>query len=563
MVKKLEDAQRLLRSIELDDLDYSKTDEKMEAGYKRLWEMNAQRGYKDLRERLFHLILAQPFSLDEKELTQEDFREALRITGPEYDENIGVDIVQRLSLNFLREDDSGAFRFVNSTARKFVLDLPLPDATTPGAKLFSKAENSLSVANLYLDLMEDATHPYWERVNLCPSKWTELAVGDSRGDLERWEEPEGKVSLHCHLAKWGPYYLHKANIKKSMFENLWAQFLKRVVLSKVSAFGFITTARLCAAGQIYMPVWGQQHPGDRVSCVMRVREGRLELLYSHVLSGLDVISEDDLPMIQKVLDADEDEDGPVASLQQADVQRLLKHAACIGNRLIFDEYGISNDDVYQASSVQIACSRSENLAVELMLKAIGNANEVTDKTFAYSPHGMFAGPFALVSDEDLQQLEKYKIAKMLLEFERKFKSESATPATQTADAGADEKDESFTSSQWSLKVSGSPALVGIAKIFTPDQTRELLAILRPDNINAANDRGFTALHFAAMNGKLSLFKTLVETYGADFERANVDNDTPAFYAWVSQRTRILEYIKSKGGHTDFKEASSEDEGDKN
>ena len=71
------------------------------------------------------------------------------------------------------------------------------------------------------------------------------------------------------------------------------------------------------------------------------------------------------------------------------------------------------------------------------------------------------------------------------------------------------------------------------------------------------DRGYTALHYAASNGKTEILKLLLSN-GADVNAKNRDgNITPLFLANLEGHTEIIELLKKNGGKTREELGSSE------
>lgn len=64
----------------------------------------------------------------------------------------------------------------------------------------------------------------------------------------------------------------------------------------------------------------------------------------------------------------------------------------------------------------------------------------------------------------------------------------------------------------------------------------------------AGSTGFTALHHAAVQGRLTMCRILVEgDYGVDINAKDGRGNTPLAEAEYGSRTRVAEYLKSKGG----------------
>jgi hypothetical protein len=68
-------------------------------------------------------------------------------------------------------------------------------------------------------------------------------------------------------------------------------------------------------------------------------------------------------------------------------------------------------------------------------------------------------------------------------------------------------------------------------------------------IRMSNDRGSTALHFAAENGHLQIVELLLDR-GADVEVIDVDGDTPLMCAAITGQSEIFKMLLSRGADAD-------------
>jgi ankyrin repeat protein len=82
-------------------------------------------------------------------------------------------------------------------------------------------------------------------------------------------------------------------------------------------------------------------------------------------------------------------------------------------------------------------------------------------------------------------------------------------------------------------------------------TLEMLDLLRKNgaNINAALQRksamGWTALHYAAINGDVELVKYLIK-YGANINKATGDGSTPLYLTQLGKHKEIIKLLKNAG-----------------
>ena len=74
------------------------------------------------------------------------------------------------------------------------------------------------------------------------------------------------------------------------------------------------------------------------------------------------------------------------------------------------------------------------------------------------------------------------------------------------------------------------------------------ALLKGNIFGGGIPSGYTALHYAASNGKTELLKLLLSN-GADVNAKSDGNFTPLFLANLEGHTEIIELLKKNGGKT--------------
>ena len=97
----------------------------------------------------------------------------------------------------------------------------------------------------------------------------------------------------------------------------------------------------------------------------------------------------------------------------------------------------------------------------------------------------------------------------------------------------------------------TPFLQATLGVSSSKVTIEMCDLLRKKgaNINAALTKpsavGWTALHYAAINGDVELVKYLIK-YGADVNKATGEGSTPLYLAQLAKHEEIVKLLKSAG-----------------
>ena len=97
----------------------------------------------------------------------------------------------------------------------------------------------------------------------------------------------------------------------------------------------------------------------------------------------------------------------------------------------------------------------------------------------------------------------------------------------------------------------TPFLEASLGVSSGKVTIEMLDLLRKNgaNINAGLQRksamGWTALHYAAINGDVELVKYLIK-YGANVNKATGDGSTPLYLAQLGKHEEIIKLLKNAG-----------------
>ena len=97
----------------------------------------------------------------------------------------------------------------------------------------------------------------------------------------------------------------------------------------------------------------------------------------------------------------------------------------------------------------------------------------------------------------------------------------------------------------------TPFLQATLGVSSGKVTIEMCDLLRKKgaNINAALTKpsamGWTALHYAAINGDVELVKYLIK-YGADINKATGEGSTPLYLAQLAKHDEIVKLLKSAG-----------------
>lgn len=551
-IRKRETATEWLENLRSDVTHKHGAEQQLESGYQRLWGFNDILGFEDQRIRLFQIVLAafEPQA-------PENLREALRIQGSTYNQDLTTEQVKRLYSNFLYEDRRSdhwktgkELRFVHESARKFILNMKYLDGSEKDDEAqFSERKNHLAVANLYIDVVGLLTHPFWQANGLEPSNWTEILTTSPKAtrlkqDLRTWSHHD--TAFYVYLVKYGLRHCDLAARKRSMFDDIWSKVLDRVILAPVSAFGFtmlvdesIVFSDPKFIDQDWLYVLGES-------------EGHIKLFPSHALAGLNIIHEDDLSRLQ--LPTGE----PCGVFEsQARQRRLFEHAACVGNNFPPNDFRSHSGT---ENALQIACNTKNRAAVDMILQATESlsSNSVNSIILATqdrhynSPIAIAIRKHSFAAGRDPSY---FHIIETLLKFGRCNSSMRGVSSRLHLAAGP------YISKQWSLEssnnASSGPALHLVAELFEEHQISHLLSIARPEDINTRDRWGCSILHIAAMRGFLGLTRELVEEYDADIEAKTIDGWTPSYLALGTKEEELVKYFKSRGANFDF-EAVKED-----
>ena len=556
-IRTLDKARGLLGKLQHDVTHNHNAYQLLESGYQRLWDFNDLSEYRKQRIRLFQIVLGafEP-------QTVENLREALRIQGRVYDQDLTTAMVERLCSNFLYEDRpqglTPGLRFVHDSARKFILEMDTRQAGRPGEDnevQFSERNNHLTIAELYIDVVGLSAHPFWQANEIEPSNWTEMNSNSPktdrlRQDRQRWIDRP--TSFHVYLAMNGLQHCAIAARKRSMFDAVWSKVLDRVILDPGSAFGFIVSVEKNFELHKYSSrnrfLLSFLLPYVNNSCLLGQVEGRVHLLYSHVLALLNIIHEDDVSRLRLAMKK------PNGLIEKDDHRRLrclFKHAACVGGDLTCSQPFFRR--AYKATALHLACRTLNRAAVDMMLQYAKCLSDDDANGILFTEFEDFDYPINIAIGNSLTRtrdsVSRFQITETLLKFEKSHSSTISVsnhlnPAT-----------EPYISEQWALPCTllAEPALHPAVRYFEEDRICDLLSVAQPEDINIRDPDGLTVLHLAAGKGFLRLAAELVEKYDADIEAKCEDGWTPAFFAFVYSQDKLLEYFKSRGANVDFTE----------
>ena len=543
-IRKRDTATELLKQLRQDVTHTHDAYQLLDSGYQRLWDFNDLLGYQKERVRLFHIVLGafEP-------LGPESLLEALRIQGKTYNQDLTSKMVKRLYSNLLYEDSPKIWktqrelRFVHESARKFIINLgmrPVSRFEEGDEAHFCERNNHLAIAELYIDVVGLATHPYWKANGLEPSNWTQVAI--SRLKVVRlWQERDKlrhqPESFCSYLMKNGLRHCAVAAKKRSMFDAVWSKVLDCVVLNSDSALGYT----IQVANTIYIDNAGSTFEGtDRNgSCFLRALEGQITLLPSHVLAVLNIIHEDDVSRLR---------------LEEDRQQRLFEHVACVGGNI--DLPLIISPRQATATALHLACDSQNRAAVDMILQASKCLSNDSARLMLFTKCYSHGYPIAIATLSVLFRLKlrsehrliQFRIVETLLKFERWDSS--------MRDIGSHPKSatEPYKSKQWSLIDLGKPVLFRAARYFEENQMCHLLSIAQPEDINIRDPWGYTVLHRSVERGFLTLVRELVEIYDADIEAEGKDGKTPSAIAFENGKDGVVAYFKNRGANVDFNQA---------
>jgi hypothetical protein len=295
--------EKLLDELRSDATNSPNKDDRLDAVYQRLWDINGGSGFGELRDRLFHLVLASFGPLRPTELEQ-----ALRIGPDYYNMSLRAEDVQDLYANFLTVDSNEEFRFVHDSARKFVVNIRT-NASSPSQSeiglAFANKRSHASIADLYRTIMEDTGHPYWSSQRLDPSGSRASPVIRQARDIPHFgsfgiffirklSESRHSYPIHCYLFIYGLRHFAQCAAKQSLVDETWRRVIN-MILSPKSGFPW------CAVQlrEFYTPPLGPPFmPNAKFFWFLREHNGQLEVIYSHLLATLNIISDEDLSMLE-------------------------------------------------------------------------------------------------------------------------------------------------------------------------------------------------------------------------------------------------------------------------
>lgn len=201
--------------------------------YQRMWDSNDIEELRDVRIRLFRLVLCSMEPLTLSALT-----DALRIdrTGiRSYSEDLRESQVMKLCANFLRVNQAGTIEFIHDSGRYFIQQMK---AKNREEKLFNDKENNLHATRLFISVMETPTHPIWKEKGLDPENDTEIWSYPPFEMLRRRQELDSlraqlrKGKILYYLAMNGLTHSYQAADQKSIFDNLWKEIAVKLFLVK-------------------------------------------------------------------------------------------------------------------------------------------------------------------------------------------------------------------------------------------------------------------------------------------------------------------------------------------
>ncbi|KAH7393847.1 hypothetical protein DE146DRAFT_660167 [Phaeosphaeria sp. MPI-PUGE-AT-0046c] len=563
-IKDEEVAKQRLRQLQVNMTYKHDEYQQLEAGYQRLWDLNRLIDAEELklRDRLFHIVLASEWAQ-----TPETLSKVLRFRERSYSNYPQPIDVERMSSNFLVyvESSSGneGFRFVDEAAKRFVLSMDSPEsnnATKPKTKVFARQNNHKAVAEVYTQLIGSATHPYWQHAGLLPFNWTKLLSGNEDSerlklDIQHWRTKRyGPLpDFHFYLAKFGFRHCAEAAEEHSLYDPVWTEVIKKVILNPRSAFGFVALAeeqvepaqmfRVYTAPLATWMMWGQQ-------------DGRLQLLHSHAIALLDIASPDDSIRLQTAL---QDLKGKPDEILNSYEYRLFKDSACVGGAIAAPPGYVSTIKHKEATALQIACVQHNRATVEMILEVSSTLTHIPADHILYIDTATFPFPLCISiapRDEFDTGAVLNNTARPLLLYEKRLDilrrdSVDSNKAHETPAIAP------FKSKQWSLlhHTDKDPALILGALFHRGDMLLHMLRIAPPEDINVRGIDDYTALHFAAGQGNDVVVRGLVEEFGADVNLENSEGHTPGMLARRNGFTRVVQYLKERGADV----GDSEDE----
>ena len=116
---------------------------------------------------------------------------------------------------------------------------------TKNEEAFAMKQNHLSIAELYIDVMESSDHPYWRTMKIYPSDWKHAARSYEASDrldksVVQWQAELSKFPgpSSTYLCEFGLRHCQSAAEKQSMSDPLWHRFIERVLMEPKSALAF-------------------------------------------------------------------------------------------------------------------------------------------------------------------------------------------------------------------------------------------------------------------------------------------------------------------------------------
>lgn len=313
MVRTPSEAERLLNMMQEKGSNHTKFD-KLKLGYMRLWDIYRPQDSRtqESRIRLFHISLAvfQPQNL-------QNLRDALGIQEESYEEVAEADIEQWCSgflVSTTNRDGEKVLRWVHASAKSFILDLTVDEAKGRNSKhkeegqsqQFSERNNHLAIANMYLYVVGNDTHPMWNQIT----------QDDQRVDIKDWIY-FGNVWSFRRYEKSDPWSLWKEKVedfndqafleylileglrhcrgaaeKASIFDPTWRRVLDKILLSTRSAFGFTEIYKWIKSAQYRLSHFGKIDPASTI--FRKGKKGNLHLLRSRIVLSWNIIHEEDV-----------------------------------------------------------------------------------------------------------------------------------------------------------------------------------------------------------------------------------------------------------------------------
>ena len=533
------DARQWLDHLKSDSRQSASDYDKLTSGYQRLWDITCIRGRDDYkqRNRLFQFVLAafEPPTI-------QMLSTALRIRNDKFDRSPQPDAIKRLCSNFLAlKSMTGSLEFVHSSALNFVRDLNMSQeklAEGDEERFFSDQRNHESVARLYIDLARSSTHPYWAMMNIGMSKWRDCPrdTVEGRQFMRAMSETGYKATttnseLVVYFTKHWPKHFVEAARKQSINDPIWKDFIQHLVIPSDSAFGaFLLSTSYIPFGtypKLYhnpfrimnFKLHFRGKGGGR--CCLRLENGQLTVLPSHVLACLPVFDDYD---VMSMVTRD--------TTRAGDCHELLKDMYMLGGN--FPDYARLDPKPAEATALHLACVYDNEAGVRTILDTAKlSSPEILSQMLRTSTR-LLSFPLGIAILH-----RNVKIAAMLLEADRKRVDRDPSLGGRGGLA------HQYTSTQWVLRggrwvlggggwvlrggffYKSESVLVHAVMRLPEDEMSYLLGVARPEDINVRYSyKTQTLLHYAVQSNKYRLARTLVQVYGADTKIRNHDGKTP-------------------------------------